>query len=334
VTGKASNKLQSSKCIVIALGGNAILKAHQKGILEEQLENIRVTSEQILEMIAEGHNIIITHGNGPQVGNLLIQQEGAHSKVPAMPMDVCGAMSQGQIGYMLEQVLYNLLQADGINRDVLTVITQVMVDSDDPAFKNPTKPVGPFYDAEAKERYEREKNYIIKEVKPGNHRPFRRVVPSPNPLRILEAKALKRLVDAGIIIIASGGGGIPVAMDSEGNYHGVEAVIDKDLAGEKLAEAVIADLLLILTDVEKVFLNFGTPKQRALDLVRLEEAKAYQKEGHFSPGSMGPKVEACLRFLDFGGERAIITSLDKASSALEGKTGTHFIPYGDLEGGM
>ncbi len=324
--GKVSNESQSSKHIVIALGGNAILKAHQKGILEEQLENIRVTSEQILEMIAEGHNIIITHGNGPQVGNLLIQQEGTHSKVPAMPMDVCGAMSQGQIGYMLEQVLHNLLQARGINRDVLTVITQVMVDSDDPAFENPTKPVGPFYDAEAKERYEREKDYIIKEVKPGNHRPFRRVVPSPNPLRILEAKALKRLVDAGIIIIASGGGGIPVAMDPKGDYHGVEAVIDKDLAGEKLAEAVIADLLLILTDVEKVFLGFGTPKQRALDLVRLEEAKAFQKEGHFSPGSMGPKVEACLRFLEFGGERAIITSIDKASSALEGKTGTHFIP--------
>jgi carbamate kinase len=308
------------------LGGNAILKAHQRGIAEEQLENIRITCEQILDMIANGHNIIITHGNGPQVGNLLIQQEGAHSKVPAMPMDVCGAMSQGEIGYMLEQVLHNLLQAKGINRDVLTVITQVMVDSEDPAFKNPTKPVGPFYDAAAKERYEGEKHYIIKEVKPGNHRPFRRVVPSPNPLRILEAKALKRLVDAGIIIIASGGGGIPVAMDSKGNYRGVEAVIDKDLAGEKLAEAVIADLLLILTDVEKVFLNFGTPKQRALDLVRLEKAKAYQREGHFSPGSMGPKVEACLRFLEFGGERAIITSLEKASSALEGKTGTHFIP--------
>ena len=326
MTGRKSNKPQPSKHIVIALGGNAILKAHQKGIPEEQLENIRITCEQILDMIAEGHKIIITHGNGPQVGNLLIQQEEAHSKVPAMPMDVCGAMSQGEIGYMLEQVLHNLLQAKGVNRDVLTVVTQVMVDSEDPAFENPTKPVGPFYDAETKERYEREKHYVIKEVKPGNHRPFRRVVPSPNPLRILEAKALKRLVDAGIIIIASGGGGIPVAMDPEGNYHGVEAVIDKDLAGEKLAEAVIADLLLILTDVEKVFLNFGTPKQRALALVRLEEAKDYMREGHFSPGSMGPKVEACLRFLEFGGERAIITSLDKASSALEGKTGTHFIP--------
>jgi len=323
---EVSNESQSSKHIVIALGGNAILKAHQKGIVEEQLENIRITCEQILDMIARGHKIIITHGNGPQVGALLIQQEEANSKVPAQPMDVCGAMSQGQIGYMLEQVLHNLLQAKGVNRDVLTVVTQVMVDSEDPAFENPTKPVGPFYDAETKERHEREKNYIIKEVKPGNDRPFRRVVPSPNPLRILEAKALKRLVDAGIIIIASGGGGIPIAMDSKGDYHGVEAVIDKDLAGEKLAEAVIADLLLILTDVEKVFLDFGTPKQIALDLVQLEKVKAYQREGHFSPGSMGPKVEACVRFLEFGGERAIITSLDKASSALEGKAGTHFIP--------
>ena len=323
---EVSNESQSSKRIVIALGGNAILKAYQKGFVEEQLKNIRITCEQILDMIAKGHKIIITHGNGPQVGNLLIQQEEAHSKVPAMPMDVCGAMSQGQIGYMLEQVLYNLLQAKGVNRDVLTIITQVMVDSEDSAFENPTKPVGPFYDMEIKEHYEKEKNYIIKEVKPGNDRPFRRVVPSPNPLRILEAKALKHLIDAGTIIIASGGGGIPVAMDSKGDYHGVEAVIDKDLAGEKLAEAVIADLLLILTDVEKVFLNFGTPKQMALDLVQLEKVNAYQKEGHFSPGSMGPKVEACVRFLEFGGERAIITSLDKASSALEGKTGTHFIP--------
>jgi carbamate kinase len=326
LTGKKSHTSQPNKRIVIALGGNAILKAHQIGIVEEQLENIRITWEQLLKMIMKGHKIIITHGNGPQIGNLLIQQEEAHSTVPAMPMDVCGAMSQGQIGYMLEQVLHNLLLANGIHRDILTVITQVMVNSEDPAFKNPTKPVGPFYDAETKERYEREKNCIIKEVKPGNSHPYRRVVPSPNPLRILEAKALKRLVDAGIIIIAAGGGGIPVTMDSKGNYHGVNAVVDKDLAGEKLAEAVIADLLLVLTDVEKVFLDFGKPTQIALDLVQLEKAKVYQKEGHFSPGSMGPKVEACVRFLEFGGKEAIITSLDKAFSALEGTTGTHFIP--------
>lgn len=324
--GKKSHTSQPSKRIVIALGGNAILKAHQVGIVDEQLENIRISCEQILKMIANGHNIILTHGNGPQVGNLLIQQEEAHSTVPAMPMDVCGAMSQGQIGYMLEQVLHDLLRANGINRDILTVITQVVVDSKEPSFKNPTKPIGPFYNMETKTRHEKEKAYIIKEVKPGNHRPFRRVVPSPNPLRIIEARALKSLVDVGIIIIAGGGGGIPVTMDSKGNYHGVNAVIDKDLAGEKLAEAVIADLLIILTDVEKVFLNFGKPTQIALDLVQLDKVRVYQKEGHFSPGSMGPKVEACVRFLEFGGKEAIITSLDKASSALEGTSGTHFIP--------
>jgi carbamate kinase len=201
-----------------------------------------------------------------------------------------------------------------------------MVDSEDPAFKDPTKPVGPFYDVKTKERYKREQGYNIKKVRPENDRPFRRVVPSPNPLRIIEAQAIKRLVDAGIIIIASGGGGIPVTMDHSGNYHGIDAVIDKDLAGEKLAEAVMADILLILTDVEKVYLNFGTPKQKAINLVRVEEAKDYLSQGQFSSGSMAPKVEACIRFLEFGGERAIITALDKSSLALQGKTGTHFLP--------
>jgi carbamate kinase len=315
----------SSKRIVVALGGNAILQSHQKGTAEEQLENVSITCHHIVEMVKEGHRIMITHGNGPQVGNLLIQQEAGEGSVPALPMDIYGALSQGQIGYMLQQTLQNLFRAQGINKDVLAVVTQVMVDREDPGFVNPTKPVGPFYDAEAKKLNEK-KGYIIKEAKPGNSRPFRRVVPSPNPLRILEARAIKHLVDAGIIIIASGGGGIPVVADSKGNFHGIDAVIDKDLAGEKLAEAVMADLLIILTDVERVFLNFNKPDQRAIDLAHLKEARAYLKEGHFASGSMGPKVEACLRFLEFGGERAIITALDKASSALQGKAGTHFLP--------
>jgi carbamate kinase len=317
---------KSSKRIAVALGGNAIQQAHQRGTSEEQLENIRITCHHIVVMIKEGHKIVITHGNGPQIGNLLIQQEEANGRVPSQPMHCCGAMSQGQIGYMLQQVLQNLLKAEGINQDVLTVITQVMVDSEDPAFKELTKPVGPLYDAKTKQRYERDKGYVIKKVKPENDRPFRRVVPSPNPLRIIEAQAIKRLVDAGIIIIASGGGGIPITMDPMGNYHGIDAVIDKDLAGEKLAEAVMADILLILTDVEKVYLNFGTAKQKAINLVHLEEARDYLSQGHFSSGSMGPKVEACIRFLEFGGERAIITALDKSSVALQGKTGTHFLP--------
>jgi carbamate kinase len=317
---------KSSKRIVAALGGNAIQQAHQSGTPEEQLENIRITCYHILMVIKDGHEIVITHGNGPQIGNLLIQQEEADDRVPAQSMHACGAMSQGQIGYMLQQVLQNLLKAEGINQDVMTVITQVMVDSEDPAFKEPTKPVGPFYDLKTKQRYQREKGYVIKKVRPENDRPFRRVVPSPNPLRIIEAQAIKRLVDAGIIIIASGGGGIPVTMDHNGNYHGIDAVIDKDLAGEKLAEAVMADILLILTDVEKAYLNFGTAKQKAINLVQLEEARDYLSQGHFSSGSMGPKVEACIRFLEFGGERAIITAPDKSPLALQGKTGTHFLP--------
>jgi carbamate kinase len=315
----------SNKRIVVALGGNAIQQAHQKGTAEEQLENVSITCRHIMEMIKEGHKIVITHGNGPQVGNILIQQEEGETKVPALPMDFCGAMTQGEIGYMLQQTLLNLFRTEGMNKDILAVTTQVMVDKEDPGFQNPTKPVGPFYDLEAKKLNEK-KGYIIKEVKPGNSRPFRRVVPSPNPLRILEAKAIKHLVDAGIIIIASGGGGIPVVSDSTGNYQGIDAVIDKDLAGEKLAEAVMADLLIILTDVEKVYLNFNKPDRKPIDLIHLGEAKVYLKEGHFLSGSMGPKVEACLRFLEFGGERAIITALDKASLALQGKTGTHFLP--------
>jgi carbamate kinase len=314
------------KCIVVALGGNAIQQAHQRGTAEEQLEHIRITCHHLVTVIKEEHKIIITHGNGPQIGNLLIQQEEADKRVPAQPMHLCGAMSQGQIGYMLQQVLQNLLRTEGINRDVLTVITQVLVDSEDVAFEDPTKPVGPFYDAETKKRYEKEKGYAVKKVDSQNDRPFRRVVPSPNPLRILEARAIKRLADVGIIIIASGGGGIPVKINPNGDYHGIDAVIDKDLAGEKLAEAVMADILLILTDVEKAYLNFGTSKQKALDLVHLEEAGQYLEAGHFASGSMSPKVEACIRFLEFGGERAIITALDKSSLALQGKTGTHFLP--------
>jgi carbamate kinase len=268
---------------------------------------------------------MITHGNGPQIGNLLIQQEEAKAKVPPLPMDFCGAMTQGGIGYMLQQVLHNLFRTEGMRKDVLSVINQILVDEQDPAFENPSKPVGPFYDEEGRRDAEK-KGYTLKEVRVGVDRPFRRVVASPNPLRILEAKAIKCLVDAGIVTIAGGGGGIPVLIDSKGDYQGAEAVIDKDLAAEKLAEAIMADILLILTDVEKIYLKFGTPDQKSLELVHLEEGKSYLRAGHFAAGSMGPKVEACLRFVEFGGERAIITSLDKAFTGLHGETGTHFIP--------
>ena len=321
-----SGTAQCPKCIVVALGGNAIQQSHQTGTPEEQFENVRVTCTHIAQLIREGHKVVVTHGNGPQVGSLLLQQEESRGTVAPQPMAVCGAMSQGQVGYMIQQTLQNLLRGESVKRDVLSVVTQVMVDREDPAFKNPVKPVGPFYDLEGKEAVEREKGYPMKEVKPGTERPFRRVVASPNPLRILEAGAIKHLVNAGIVVIASGGGGIPVAMDEEGDYQGVDAVIDKDLAGEKLAEAVDADVLAILTDVDNAYVDYGTPGQKALTEVRLEEARTLLKEGCFAEGSMAPKVRACTRFLTFGGERAVITSLDQLSKALRREAGTQFVP--------
>ncbi len=314
------------KRIVIALGGNAIKLPSQQGSHGEQLANIRAASKHILEFIRAGIEVVITHGNGPQIGALLAQQEAGLPNVPAQPMDVCGAMSQGQLGYMLQQALMNELKSCNLNFNVVTVITQVLVDAEDPDFANPSKPVGGFYDEKGKEVCEREQGYAMKRVLPGGTAPFRRVLPSPDPIRILEVNGLKRLVDAGMILIASGGGGVPVVMDDRGEFAGAGGVIDKDLAGEKLAEAVAADLFLILTDVPKVKLGFGTPDERQVDRLSLAEARAYLREGQFLAGSMAPKVLACIRFIEYGGERAIITSLDRAWPALQNQEGTHIVP--------
>ena len=314
--------IKMGKTIVIALGGNAIKKAEEEGTAEQQLRNVKITCKHILEIIKRGYRVVITHGNGPQVGNLLIQQEEASKLVPPQPLDILGAMTQGQIGYMLQQTLINYLREEKLNIPVATIITQVLVDKDDPDFNNPSKPVGPFYTRKEAEKLIEEKGYIIKKVKPGR-KAYRRVVPSPDPIEIIEKDVIKMLVEAGFIVIASGGGGIPV-IDQNGQLRGVEAVIDKDLAGERLAEIVDADIFLILTDVEKVKLNFRKPNEKDLDKLTIAEAEKYLEEGHFLPGSMEPKVKACIRFLKAGGEKAIITSLDKAVEALEGKTGTHF----------
>jgi len=314
--------IKMGKTIVIALGGNAIKKAEEEGTAEQQLRNVKITCKHILEIIKRGYRVVITHGNGPQVGNLLIQQEEASKLVPPQPLDILGAMTQGQIGYMLQQTLINYLREEKLSIPVATIITQVLVDKDDPDFNNPSKPVGPFYTRKEAEKLIEEKGYIIKKVKPGR-KAYRRVVPSPDPIGIIEKDVIKMLVDAGFIVIASGGGGIPV-IDQNGQLRGVEAVIDKDLAGERLAEIVDADIFLILTDVEKVKLNFRKPNEKDLDKLTIAEAEKYLEEGHFLPGSMEPKVKACIRFLKAGGEKAIITSLDKAVEALEGKTGTHF----------
>lgn len=312
----------------VALGGNAIKRADEKGTPEEQFRNCAITCRLIVEMVKrmeKDDRLIITHGNGPQVGNLIVQQEAAKHIVPAQSLDIIGAMTQGQIGYMLQQTLTNYLRNAGINIPVCAVVNQVLVDKNDPEFfgENASKPVGEFLTEEMVEKMKKKHpEYVIKKVKPVGKRVWRRCVPSPDPIANVESDVIKKLVDDGVIVIASGGGGIPVILDENGEYKGVEAVIDKDLAGEKLAEAVNADVFLVLTNVEEVKLNFGKPNERSVDRMSLTEAKKYLEEGHFLPGSMEPKVRACIRFLEWGGKRAIITSLDKVLEALEGKAGT------------
>jgi carbamate kinase len=313
------------KKIVIALGGNAIKQWNQKGSAEEQLENLRRSCSHMMKIVKRGYPIAITHGNGPQVGNLLIQQERSVREIPAQPLDVCDVMTQGQIGYMIQQTLMNELKDAGIKRDVVTLITQVMVEKEDPGFLNPTKPIGPFYSKIRKEKYGKHQGHVFQRVEMKGER-YRRVVPSPNPLQILEGKVIKDLFESGVIVIASGGGGVPVISDDDGHIRGIEAVIDKDLAGEKLAESVGADLLMILTEVDQVYLNFGKKEQKGLRTLRLEEAKKYLGEGQFPAGSMGPKIEACVRFIEYGGEKAIVTCLECADDALEAKGGTQIIP--------
>jgi carbamate kinase len=308
---------------MIALGGNAIKQPHERGTFEEQMANVATASRQIAEIARMGYEIAVTHGNGPQVGNLAIQQEQGADMVPAQPLVVLGAMTQGQIGYMMQQTLHNLLAGDG--KLVATVVTQVIVGADDPDFQDPTKPVGPFYDEATAKRLAGENNWVVKQVRPTGDKTWRRVVPSPMPIGIAEAKVIRRLVESGVIVIASGGG-IPVIRNDSGRLEGIDAVIDKDRAGAVLAEEVSADIFLILTDVEHALLNYGKENEEPVKRMTVEEAKRYLVEGHFKAGSMGPKVEAALGFVERGGDHAIVTSLDKAVDALGGKTGTHIVP--------
>ncbi|MGD0802507.1 MAG: carbamate kinase [Candidatus Bathyarchaeia archaeon] len=313
-----------AKRVLVALGGNAIKQPDEKGTFEEQMKNVEIASKQIAQLVRHGFQLVITHGNGPQVGNLAIQQEAATDQVPPQPLVVLGAMTQGQIGYMMQQHLNNILDVDG--KQVATIVTQVLVSPEDPDFKDPTKPVGPFYTEEMAKRLSAERGYVVKKVRPTGDKTWRRVVPSPFPLGIVEAKAIRIMVEAGMVVIASGGGGIPVFRNKQGDLEGVDAVIDKDRAGAKLAEEVGSDILLILTDVEYAMMDYGKPSQAPIHKMTVPEAKKRLQEGQFGAGSMGPKVEAALGFVDRGGERAIITSLEKAVDALNGKTGTHIVP--------
>jgi carbamate kinase len=313
------------KLVVIALGGNAIKQATEKGTAEEQFKNVAITCEQLVKMNKLGYKLVITHGNGPQAGNLLIQQEDGKARVPAQPLDVVGAMTQGQIGYMFQNTLQNYFLKKGKDIPITTVVTQVIVSRDDPDFQDPSKPVGPFYTKEEAFKYKKGKGYVVKKVKPIGEKNWRRVVPSPEPYGIVESDCIQALVDAHAIIIASGGGGIPVTKEPDGTFKGVEAVIDKDKAGNKLAQAVNADIFLILTDVENACINFGKPDEKPLGKITINEAEKLYADGHFLKGSMGPKVLSAIRFVKAGGDKAIITSLAKATDALAGKTGTIII---------
>jgi len=311
-----------NKLIVIALGGNAIKQADEVGTSADQFKNVRLTCEKLVEMNKLGFKLILTHGNGPQAGNLLIQQEESKLLVPSMPLDVVDAMTQGEIGYMFQNQLQNAFRQDGQEIPIAALITQVLVDKNDPDFKNPTKPVGPFYSREEALNLKKTKNYNIKEVKHYIEKGWRRVVPSPEPIGLVEDETIKVLLEARVIVITSGGGGIPVVKQPNGQLIGVEAVVDKDKAGQKLAEIVQGNIFLVLTDVEHVYLNYNKPNQESIGSITANDMEKHLKNGQFPPGSMAPKIEACIRFIKAGGERAIVTSLECAVDALHGKTGT------------
>lgn len=305
--------------IVIALGGNALQTKNSAPTAESQLEVVKDTCKYIADLSASGYELAIVHGNGPQVGRILLSSETAKDVVPAMPFDVCGAMSQGYIGYHIQQCLRYALAKRNLNIPVASLVTQMVVEKNDPAFGNPTKPIGAFYTKEEADKLVEEKGYQMKE---DAGRGYRRVVASPLPRRIVEIDQVRRLWDESIVITC-GGGGIPVIENPDGTLEGVAAVIDKDFAAELLAEQMNADVLMILTEVEKVAINWGKPNQKDLSHLTLAEAAQYEQEGHFAPGSMLPKVQAAMAFAaSKPGRRALITLLEKARDGIEGRTGT------------
>ena len=310
--------------LVVALGGNAILQPGQSGTIQEQLENVDTACRHLVEIVSGGkYRMVITHGNGPQVGNILLQNEAASSLTPPMPLDVCDAATQGTMGYMIQQTLANHLRAAGVKHNITTVVTQVIVDKNDPAFKKPTKPIGPFYDLAKAQELRRDRGWVIIR---DSGRGYRRVVPSPRPLAIQETRIIRNMLADREIVIAVGGGGIPVVREGDRSLRGIEAVIDKDLAAERLAKDINAQVFMILTDVEQVKLNYGAENEVGIDRMTADEAENYLKEGQFGEGSMKPKVEAGINFVKATGGKMIITALDKASEALEEKAGTIIVP--------
>jgi carbamate kinase len=317
-------KMDHKKIIVVALGGNAISQQFEEGNIHQQFAHTRQSLKGVVELIAQDYRVLVTHGNGPQVGNALIRVEESRNLVPVLPLGVIVADTEGGMGYMIEQCLQNKMRDRGIFREVATIVTQILVNPDDPSISDPSKFVGPFYDNEKVEEMRNRPGWVLKED-PG--RGWRRVVPSPIPIEIVAKKIIKLLVENDIVVIAAGGGGIPVYIDKKnGWYEGIDAVIDKDLASAILARDVNADELMILTAVEKVALNFKKPNQKDLDTISLQEAKRYLDDGHFPAGSMGPKIKAAINFLESGGKRVIITSIEKSVEAVHGKAGTTILP--------
>ncbi len=309
----------SRRTVVLALGGNAITREFEEGNIYQQFANTRRSLVPAVEMIRDGYNVIITHGNGPQVGNALIRVEEARHLVPPIPLGVLVADTEGGMGYMIEQSLQNMLHRQGLRKRVITLLTQVVVDKNDPSILDPTKYVGPFYQNADVEEIQNQRGWVLKK---DADRGWRRVVPSPFPLRIVESMTIREFIERDIIVIACGGGGIPVYVEDDGTYEGIDGVIDKDRASAVLARDVGAQELHILTAVEKVAIRFGKKDQKDLDHLTITDAKRYLSEGEFPPGSMGPKIEAAIQFLEQGGEEVLITSVEKGSDARRGLTGT------------
>jgi carbamate kinase len=304
---------------VLALGGNAILQRSQKGTFQEQYENVRSTTAQIAKLVNDGLRIVIVHGNGPQIGATVIRHEMGQTKVPPLPLHACGAETQGFLGYIIQQSLRDELSKHGTTKAVVTIITQVIVEQSDPAFKHPSKPIGPFYTKEQRDTLLKDRSDLVIEEDSG--RGYRRFVPSPDPKAVVEDDAIRILVEDESVVIACGGGGIPVIRQGA-RLQGVEAVIDKDLAAERLAVSIHAESLVILTDVEGVFLNYRKPDQRLLSKITRDELERYAQKRYFATGSMGPKVEAAIRFLRNGGKKAVIASLGDLGRAINGSAGT------------
>jgi len=311
--------MKDKKLIVLAFGGNAIIRQGQYGEIHSQFANTREVLEGIVEPVKKGAGLIIVHGNGPQVGYEMIRSQTAHPEAPELPLGVLVADTEGGMGYMIQQSLQNVLWKNNLKKPVVTILTQVVVDRNDPRLQNPTKPVGRFFTEEEAAQLSREKGWIMKE---DSGRGWRMVVPSPEPIKIIERKTISRLVEDGVIVIAGGGGGIPIVVEENGDFEGQDVVIDKDLTAALIGNSCNADTLIVATDINKVSLNFNTPEQVDLDRISIKEAEEYLEEGHFAEGSMGPKIKASIKFLQNGGKNVVICSPGQITEALEGQAGT------------